>query len=121
MSRVDRPAISAMPSTAVICPVVAENAAASVGRKNGTHRTPKLLTVFDAVSVASWARETLRLLAGRAGGTGRRYPRTTTSASISTGMRNGRLAIPTALRAWAPTSGPNTSRIRSLNPLITAG
>lgn len=46
---------------------------------------------------------------------------TTTSHSISTGMRNGRLDMPTALRACAPTSGPNTSRIRSLNPLITAG
>ena len=47
--------------------------------------------------------------------------RNNTSPSISTGMPNGSSAIPTALLAWAPTCGPNNSRIRSVKPLMTAG
>ena len=42
-------------------------------------------------------------------------------ASISTDIPAGSDAVPTALRAAIPHSSPNTSRISSLNPLITAG
>ena len=40
---------------------------------------------------------------------------------ISTGMRNGSSASPTALRACAPHSGPKTPMMRSVKPLMTAG
>ncbi|CKT05582.1 Uncharacterised protein [Mycobacterium tuberculosis] len=36
-------------------------------------------------------------------------------------MLNGSSAMPTALRACMPISGPKSSRIRSEKPLITAG
>jgi hypothetical protein len=41
--------------------------------------------------------------------------------SISTAQPAGSEATPIALRAATPASGPNTSRINSLKPLITAG
>ncbi len=39
------------------------------------------------------------------------YSEISTSASISTGMSNGNSAMPTALREWAPISGPNSSSL----------
>ena len=42
-------------------------------------------------------------------------------ASISTAQPAGSDATPTALRAPTPASVPNTSRINSLKPLMTAG
>src|SRR5690606_11970369 len=43
------------------------------------------------------------------------------TASTSTDIPAGSEIAPTALRAATPASGPNTSRISSLKPLITAG
>src|SRR5436189_738096 len=51
----------------------------------------------------------------------RRYGSISTTPSISTGRSNGSSAMPTALRACAPRSVPNSSRIRSEKPLITIG
>ena len=46
---------------------------------------------------------------------------TSTTISISTGMPTGSSAMPTAERACLPMASPNTSTIRSENPLMTLG